>query len=164
MKLSVLKGIVWGVVFAVSLIIFGLFTNRGNLDMTAKMEDATLPFIYLDVEGREVNCLFGYKESMETAYVQNCITPLPIERTLNFTLVENGVVAKKLEYELRSIDGQRLIENGEVENTTRDENKVFASLKFKDLLEEETEYMLILLATTEEGETLHYYSKILICL
>lgn len=163
MKLSVLKGIVWGVVFAVSLIIFGLFTNRGNLDMTAKMEDATLPFIYLDVEGREVNCLFGYKESMETAYVQNCITPLPIERTLNFTLVENGVVAKKLEYELRSIDGQRLIENGEVENTTRDENKVFASLKFKDLLEEETEYMLILLATTEEGETLHYYSKILIC-
>lgn len=163
MKLSVLKGIVWGVVFAVSLIIFGLFTNRGNLDMTAKMEDATLPFIYWDVEGREVNCLFGYKESMETAYVQNCITPLPIERTLNFTLVENGVVAKKLEYELRSIDGQRLIENGEVENTTRDENKVFASLKFKDLLEEETEYMLILLATTEEGETLHYYSKILIC-
>lgn len=163
MKLSVVKGVVWGVVFFVAMIIFGLLTNRGNMDMTAKMEDATLPLVYLDVAGREVNCLTGYKESMETAYVQDCITPLPQERTLNLTLKENGVKAEKFEYELRSIDGQRLIENGEIQNIERDENSVSASLKFKDLLEEDTEYMLILLVTTEESDILHYYSKIIIC-
>lgn len=163
MKLSVVKGVVWSAIFVVSLFIFGIFTNRGNMDMTAKMEDATLPLVYLDVAGRKVNCLAGYKEPMETAYVQDCITPLSIDRTLDFTVVESGVAVEKLEYELRSIDGQRLIENGAVENTLREETEVVASLKFKDLLEDETEYMLILVATTEEGDTLHYYSKIIIC-
>lgn len=163
MKLSVIKGAVWSAVFLISLVIFALLTNRGNMDMTAKMEDATLPLIYLDVEGREVNCLWGYKGEIQGKYVQQCITPLPIDRTLTFTVVENGTDTKKLEYELRSIDGQRLIENGAVENFKKDENKIFASLKFKDLLEEETEYMLILVLKTDDGEELRYYSKVLIC-
>ncbi len=163
MKLSVIKGAVWSAVFLISLVIFALLTNRGNMDMTAKMEDATLPLIYLDVEGREVNCLWGYKGEIQGKYVQQCTTPLPIERTLNFTVVENGVDTEKIEYELRSIDGQRLIENGSVEDLKKDENKIFASLKFKDLLEEETEYMLILVLKTNDGEELRYYSKVLIC-
>lgn len=163
MKLSVIKGAVWSAVFLISLVIFALLTNRGNMDMTAKMEDATLPLIYLDVEGREVNCLWGYKGEIQGKYVQQCITPLPIDRTLTFTVVENGTDTKELEYELRSIDGQRLIENGAVENFKKDENKIFASLKFKDLLEEETEYMLILVLKTDDGEELRYYSKVLIC-
>lgn len=163
MKLSVIKGAVWSAVFLISLVIFALLTNRGNMDMTAKMEDATLPLIYLDVEGREVNCLWGYKGEIQGKYVQQCITPLPIDRTLTFTVVENGTDTKKLEYELRSIDGQRLIENGAVENFKKDENKIFASLKFKDLLEEETEYMLILVLKPDDGEELRYYSKVLIC-
>lgn len=163
MKKSVVKGIVFGVVFLVAMIVFGLLTNRGNMDMTAKMEDATLPLVYLEVSGREVNCLMGYKESMETAYVQDCITPLPTDRSLNFTLEENGVQAEKVEYELRSIDGQRLIENGVIENISRSENVVSGNLKFKDLLEGNTEYMLIFLVTTEENDVLHYYSKIIIC-
>ncbi len=163
MKLSVIKGAVWSAIFLISLVIFALLTNRGNMDMTAKMEDATLPLIYLDVEGREVNCLPGYKGAMQSSYVQECITPLPIDRTLNFTVVENGTDTEKLEYELRSIDGQRLIENGAVDNFKKDENRILANLKFKDLLEEETEYMLILVLTTKDGEELRYYSKVLIC-
>ena len=54
MKLSVIKGIVWSAVFLVALVIFALLTNRGNMDMTAKMENATLPLIYLNVEGHQL--------------------------------------------------------------------------------------------------------------
>ena len=75
MKLSVLKSVVFGAVFLISLIVFTFLTNRGNMDMTAKMEDATLPLIYLDVNGREVNCLAGYQEKMQVAYVQECTNP-----------------------------------------------------------------------------------------
>ena len=163
MKLSVIKGVVWGAVFLVSLIIFALLTNRGNMDMTAKMEEATLPLIYLNVNNKEVNCLQGYKEEMEVAYVQDCITPLNKERTVNFTVRENGAAVKTLEYELRSIDGKRLIENGLVEQTKKEEDVIWANLKLKDLLEENTEYMLIFVVTTNEGDILHYYSKIIIC-
>ena len=163
MKFPVLKSFVFGTVFLIALIVFTLITNRGNMDMTAKMEDATLPLIYLDVNGREVNCLAGYREKMQVAYVQECITPLPTDRTLNFKLVENGLDIKALAYELRSVDGQRLIENGVVQEFKEEEGSIQAGIKFKDLLEEETEYMLTFLATTKNGKELYYYSKILIC-
>ena len=162
MKLSVIKGIVWTAVFLVAMVIFGLLTNRGNMDMTAKMEDATLPLVCLDVNGRKVNCLSGYSGDVEGKYVQESITPLSKDRVLKFSITENGAKTEQTEYELRSIDGERLIENGVVENVVRDGNSLEANIKFKDLLEENTEYMLILLITTEEGETLRYYSKVII--
>lgn len=163
MKLSVVKGIVWGITFFVAIIIFGIFTNRGNMDMTAEMGNATLPLVYLEVADRQVNCLEGYKEPMQTAYVQNCITPIPKDRTLNITLQENGLKINAVEYELRSIDGQRLIEKTTVEELEHKENKIFATLKFKDLLENDTEYMMTVLITTQDGDTIHYYSKIIVC-
>lgn len=162
MKLSVIKGVVWGTVFFIFVIIFALLTNRGNMDMTAKMEEATLPLIYLNVNEREVNFLTGYKEEMEVAYVQECITPLSADRTVGFTVKENGADVKTLEYELRSVDGHRLIENGVVEKAEKEGDIISASLKLKDLLEENTEYMLIFILTTTEGDTLHYYSKVII--
>ena len=162
MKMSVIKGAVFGVVFFVAVIVFGVLTNRGNMDMTGKMEDATLPLAYLEVDGKAVNCLAGYRSAVKTAYVQDCITPLPTDRILNFSVIENGVKIDKLTYELRSIDGQRLIENAEVSNLQQEEGCIYAEIKFKDLLEENTEYMLILIATTEDGEEIYYYSKVVI--
>ena len=155
MKIPVLKTVVFSTIFLVSLVVFTFLTNRGNMDMTAKMSDATLPLIYLDVNEREVNCLVGYREEMEASYVQECITPLSLDRTLNFTVVKNGLDVKEIEYKLRSIDGHRLIENGVIAKVN--------SIKFKDLLEENKEYMLNFVVTLQDDTKLYYYSKIIIC-
>ncbi len=163
MKLSVIKGIVFAAVFLLALLTFGLFTNRGNMDMTAKMEEATLPFVYMDVEGREVNHLVGYKTPMKAAYIQDSITPLPVDRSIVFSVKENGVKVSRVDYELRSVDGSRLIENGTVENVTREDNRLSGSMKLKDLLEENVEYILTFILKTEDGESLNYYTKIVLC-
>ena len=163
MKLSVIKGIVWGAVFFIAVVIFGIMTNRGNMDMTAKMEEASLPLVYLDVADREVNCLYGHLDPIKTAYIQNCITPLPKDRTLKMRLVENGDAITKIGYELRSIDGLRLIESNTISEYESKENEISVELKFKDLLEENTEYMLVLVLETEDEPTVYYYSKIVIC-
>ena len=155
MKIPVLKTVVFSTIFLVSLVVFTFLTNRGNMDMTAKMSDATLPLIYLDVNEREVNCLVGYREEMEASYVQECITPLSLDRTLNFTVVKNGLNVQEIEYKLRSIDGHRLIENGVIAKVN--------SIKFKDLLEENKEYMLNFVVTLQDDTKLYYYSKIIIC-
>lgn len=163
MKLSVIKGIVWGAVFFIAVVIFGIMTNRGNMDMTAKMEEASLPLVYLDVADREVNCLYGHLDPIKTAYIQNCITPLPKDRTLKMRLVENGDAITKIGYELRSIDGLRLIESNTISEYESKENEISVELKFKDLLEENTEYTLVLVLETEDEPTVYYYSKIVIC-
>ena len=155
MKIPVLKTVVFSTIFLVSLVVFTFLTNRGNMDMTAKMSDATLPLIYLDVNEREVNCLVGYREEMEASYVQECITPLSLDRTLNFKVDKNGTNIKEIEYKLRSIDGHRLIENGVIGKVN--------SIKFKDLLEENKEYMLNFVVTLQDDTKLYYYSKIIIC-
>lgn len=163
MKLSVIKGIVWGTVFFIAMIIFAIMTNRGNMDMTAKMEEASLPLVYLDVADREVNCLYGHLEPVKTAYVQNCITPLPKDRTLDIRFEEYGDEITKIGYEIRSIDGLRLIESNTVSEFERTENEISIELKLKDLLEEDTEYMLVLVLETKDEPTVYYYSKIMIC-
>lgn len=163
MKRSIIKTVIFGLVFLVGLVVFGVLTNRGNMDMTAKMEEATLPLVSVKLEGRSVNYLSGYKNAMQTAYVQDCITALSKERMIEITIQENGVKIDNVGYELRSVDGQRLIENNETADYEKKDGVFQAKLKFKDLLEENTEYMLVLLLTTQEEDVLHYYTKIIIC-
>lgn len=163
MKRSVIKGAVFGIVFFIALIVFGVITNRGNLDMTATMEEATLPYIYMNVADREVNCLYGYCNPLSTSYVQDCITPLTNERSVGLSIVENGDKVERIAYELRSIDGSRLIESQELSDWERKENIIKTSIKLKDLLESNTEYMLVLIMETEDRVAVYYYSKVVLC-
>ncbi len=163
MKFSVTKCVVYGIVFLVATIFFAILTNRGNMDMTAEMEKATLPLVYLDVDGREVNCLFGHTEPMKTSYVQNSITPMASDRILNLRLDENGDSILNISYELRSIDGSRLIESNTISEYEKEENSITLNIKLKDLLEKTTEYMLVLMLETESKPSVYYYTKLMIC-
>ena len=67
-KLAVLS-----VVFVVATIVFSYWTNRGNADMTADMEAATLPVISFEIEGNDMNMLVGHKREMNVAAMRDAI-------------------------------------------------------------------------------------------
>ena len=48
-------------------------------------------------------------------------------------------------FEVRSIDGERLVENTEIAEYEEDENTITAEFTIKDLIDADTEYMLVLL-------------------
>lgn len=161
MKKSLLKSVILLIVFIISLYIISGIMNQGNTDMTAQMAPATYPLVYITMGERQINCLRGYAESMESSYLRESLTPLDEGRRLRFCVDKYGNTITNIAFEVRSIDGSRLIESTEVEEYVEEEDKITADISIKDLIEPDKEYSLVLLINTETGKTIRYYARIL---
>lgn len=162
MKKSVLKGIFFGVVLFAALFLFETVMNLGNTDMTAEMPPASYPLVYMNVSGEQVNCLHGYRNEMEAAYMRDTITPLENSRELGITVEKFGTGIDTVSYQVRSGDGGRLIEEGEIAEYEESENLLTAYFELEDLLEQGKEYNLILSLRLDSGRDVSYYTRILL--
>lgn len=161
MKKSVLKGIFFGVVLFVALLLFETVMNLGNTDMTAEMSAASYPLVYMNVSGEMVNCLHGYREEMEAVYMRDTITPLEDGRNLGITVEKFGTSIASVSYQIRSGDGSRLIEETEITDFQETEDFLTAHFTVKDLLEQGKEYNFIICLRLASGQAIYYYTRIL---
>lgn len=161
MKKAIIKGIVFGLTFFAALFIISKIMNQGNHDMTAEMAPADYPVIYMGMNGVRYNELHGYAQAMDTAYMRDTITALDEERTTEFTIGTYGQSVREIAYEVRSVDGERLIENTVVTEYTESADTIYGLITLKDLLERDTEYELILILSTEKNSNIRYYTRII---
>ena len=161
MKKALLKIGVFLIIFLIFLKVFGSILNRGNTDLSQDMPGATLPVIYMNVNGQYMNALHGYVSEMEGSYLRDNITPINADRTLDIKIDTYGFAVAKVAYELRSLDGNRLIEDSYLESFEFNNNTINSQLKFKDLMEEDREYMLVIKLITGEGNAVRYYARII---
>lgn len=161
MKRTMLKIAIFLIVFLIGLRVFGNILNRGNTDYTQDMPKATLPVVYMNINGQYMNTLHGYVCEMEGSYLRDSITPINADRTLGIKIDTYGFAVAKVAYELRSLDESRLIEDTELDGFEFDNNSINATLKFKDLMNEEKEYMLVIKLITGEGNAVRYYTRII---
>lgn len=63
-------------------------------------------------------------------------------------------------FEVRSVDGERLIESTEVTDYETTAAGIFGTLTAKDLLETGKEYEMVLLLTLDTGNTARYYTRL----
>ncbi len=135
MKKNVSKIITTIVVFFIAVIITSVIINQGNTDMTTEMRGATYPVVYMQIDGEAVNFLRGYGSAMEGNYLRETITPLMEERALSFAVKKYGNQIEKLSFEVRSVDGERLVENTEIYNYVEEDDTITATVNIKDLIE-----------------------------
>lgn len=67
---------------------------------------------------------------------------------------------QKFVFEVRSVDGERLIESTEVTDYETTAAGIFGTLTAKDLLETGKEYEMVLLLTLDTGNTVYYYTRL----
>lgn len=161
MKKAIIKCIYLAVVFVAALFVISAVVNQGNVDMTMEMGEASYPVVHMSVDGRAVNSLHGYKKAMQCSYQRDSITPLGDGRRVSFTVDKYGQTIEKMTFEVRSIDGERLVEQTEITDFQEEEDRISAEFGIKDLIEENTEYMLVLLLENGWGQTLRYYTRII---
>lgn len=161
MKKTMIKCVYLLVVFVLSLIIVSAVANQGNTDMTMEMAPASYPVVHMKVGGHEVNTLYGYKEEMECSFQRDSITPLEEGRKVYFTIDKYGQNIENISFEVRSIDGERLVEDTQIVNYKEDENTITAEFAIKDLIDADTEYMLVLLLQNDWEQTIRYYTRII---
>jgi hypothetical protein len=165
-KRAILKGAVFTCVFVVSIIIIGRVMNRGNNNMTMEMAPATLPLISMEMEtstGERIayNRLHGYRQEMDVAFQRQTVTELGSSREAYFTVDTYGRKVEGLSVELRSVSGERLIENSPVTDYTDEGSAIHGKVALKDLIDPETEYAMVLLLDIGEDEPIRYYTRVL---
>lgn len=155
-----IKGIVLGLVFFAALFVISRIMNKGNNDLTVEMPAAEFPVIYMGMDGILYNELHGYAQEMDTAYMRDTITALNEGRSTQFRIALYGQEIDDISYEIRSVDGERLIENTQLAEYTEDADALTGEIIVKDLIEENTEYAMILMLQTESGQIIRYYTRI----
>ena len=161
MKKILIKLGVFAVIFLISVTIVSRVVNRGNTDLTADMRPATLPVLYMNVNDEYVNSLHGYTTEMEGNFLRGALTPLQANRTVPIRVDTYGAVISKIAYEVRSMDMQRLIEDTVLTGFSFDNDVITATIPIKDLIEDETEYILVIKLTDSMGNEIRYYARII---
>ncbi len=162
MKKTILHGVIILVTFFTALVVISNLLNQGNTDMTEEMRPASFPLVYMNVDGVRVNCLHGYRALPQLSYARESITPLGEGRTLSFDVQKYGRNISGIFFEVRSVDGERLIEDGQITDYSDAGDELHADFSIKDLIDENTEYSLILKLQTEEEQEISYTTRIIL--
>lgn len=160
MKRTIIKGVIVTAVFFATLFLVSSIMNKGNTDMTMEMSGASYPLIRVNYGGFEINEMHGYGEAMELSQMREHLTPLAVGRKISLTIEPYGRKIRQIGYEVRNLDGSRLIENTQLEEFEQDEKKISVSFGLKDLITPNQEYMLTILLTMEDGKEIRYYTRV----
>lgn len=162
MKRAIIKGTLLGIIFMAALMLLSAVMNQGNTDMTTEMREATYPVISMYADKYCVNRLHGYADSMDSAYLRDTLQPVGSDRKIRVQLDTYGRHISQLAFEVRNLNGERLVENTEVEEYVQEDDTIRFDITLKDLIEYDTEYMLVFLVTMENDAPVRYYSRIVL--
>lgn len=119
MKRTLKKIGILTVVFLIAAVIYFIAAQntmeKENTVYTA-MNEPTLPVIYPEVNGKEINAMHGYLQDMENQAARESITVLPEDRALKLRISTYGNTISGISYEVRSLSMDRLVEQTKLES------------------------------------------------
>lgn len=125
------------------------------------MEEPTLPVAYARMYEGEESRLTPYRQEMGQSVLRENLVVLPKDRRLNVRIGYSKSQIAAAQYEIRSMDLQRLVERTTVEEMENSGEDIQMVLPIQNLLSRDTEYMLHLMIETADQGVLHYYTRIL---
>ncbi|MCQ2549651.1 MAG: hypothetical protein MJ134_06380 [Lachnospiraceae bacterium] len=160
MKKNIIKGIYFTFVLILSIVIIGKIMNSGNADITAEMYPATFPVMGVELEGYSVNRMVGHANQQNVSYMRDSLTPIDADRKITLSITPYSSTIEKISYQVRSIDGERLVEGSEIENYEKENDKIYFSIQLKDLIEPDVEYAFVTVLQLSTGQDVYYYTRI----
>lgn len=155
-----IKPLVLAIVFIGSLVSFSLVTNKSQTDMTTSLAEATLPVVSFSYQGTTVNELFGYVNEMVDTNMRGNITPVGDDRMLHIVVDTDGVEVSELQYEIRSMDGTRLVVKNATKDFSRAGNQLKADVELENILQDNEEYALKLTLQGKK-QPIYYYTRVI---
>ncbi|MBR1691562.1 MAG: hypothetical protein IJ711_02175 [Lachnospiraceae bacterium] len=159
MRKNIIKAAVGVIVFVAALLLADLLMNQGNSNMTVEMGKASLPVVRIVYDGTTLNTMHGYTKQMEGQYLKDSVFWLGDDRTVRLQVEPFDASVKSMGFEVRSTDGQRLVEDTPIVDYAQNQDMLEADFTIKDLTDADTEYMLTVLLTLDDGRTARYYTR-----
>ncbi len=161
MKKTLIKMFVFVLTFLVALVVIGKIMNQGHDNITMEMAGATLPIVTMERDGMLYNQLHGYCNAMDTAFQRDTVTALGESRDTAFQVETYGRNVTGISVEVRSLDGSRLIEDTPLREYEERDGVISGRICLKDLIERDTEYMLVILLSLNDEQEVRYYTRVI---
>ncbi|MDD3368641.1 MAG: hypothetical protein PHP50_07085 [Lachnospiraceae bacterium] len=161
MKKIAIRVVVLVTTFIISMVITSTVMNQGNTDMTTEMGPATFPLMEMEVNGKAVNQLNGYARPMKISSLRDTITPIQSDRRVSFSIETFQNNINDIQYEIRSLNGERLVESAQIEEINVSDGKIPVSFVLKDLIEANQEYSMSVIVTLDTGNIIYFYTHII---
>ncbi len=160
MKKIIVKWVIFLLTFVIALLVAGRVMNHDNQNMTMELSAASFPVITLEKGDILYNEIHGYAQAMDIACQRGTIAELGENRELIFRIDTYGAELAGIRMEVRSRDGQRLIENTEITGFEQGD-VIRVETALKDLIEKDKEYSLVLVLTDSSGREIWYYTRVI---
>lgn len=154
------KSVILISIFAAALFFFGkdMETDMDEEAAEVLVEEETYPYVQLRTQGKTVNTLYGYSDSLKEDTVRESVTP--IDQSRKITVLLSEAKSRLINLQCRVIDK----ETGEVYNTQEihaigDKQKK-VDITFDYSFKTSTEYILDMKGTSNQGKTIHYYTRL----
>ena len=154
------KPIVLVLIFLGALVTFSMTTNKVNIDLTATMDEATLPVMNFVHNEVVINELHGYVQEMDLLSMRDNVLPIGEDRILHLEMMTYGENINNLSYEIRSLDGTRLLMEEDNAVFSLNGDKLSCEISLPSLFEEQEEYNMVLTATVGE-RPVYYYTRLM---
>ena len=156
--INIKKIIFFAVLFVAGIIVFSLLErNVGETQTLQDAADPSCPVLYFYENDTRVNTAYGYADEMDITSMRDHITPVGVDMTVDFELDTKDAQVTGISYEVRSTDGERLLENGDCSVSGSD--TLTGTVSLQNLLEENEEYILRLIVSEKKSE-ISYYTRI----
>ncbi len=160
-KKIIIRIVVLLVVFVLTVFLTNKWNNTGMDEVSAEMDRPTLPLVYMEAGEGEINCLHGYTSSIDVSLFHDSITPIGMDQTLRFRLENLDMEFNSVGYEVRSINGSSLIENGSVDDLEKNNGSFYATTTLRMNLTELEEYLFIINVDLKDGRVIRYYTRLI---
>lgn len=155
-------GILFLIFIAAIVVYFVSARNSMEKEHTVytSMDEPTLPVVYTQLNGKEVNCMHGYTQDMGNQAARESISVLPENRGMQIRIAEYGNSITGISYEIRNMSMERLIERTQITDWESSGGNTTATLPIQNLLIKNEPYLLTLTVNTSE-KTIKYYTRIM---
>ena len=147
--------------FILTILLLEIFQDKGGSQVTAVMAEPKLPVVTMQTSSGDLyNELHGYTQLQNAGAMHPPLSIAGEDRKIRFQVDPYGQHVTVLHVQVRSTTGSRLIEDTEIRSYKTDKNgKISAEFVPKDLAQENTEYMLVIMLSTREQEDIRYYTR-----
>lgn len=160
-KKIIIRAIVFIVVAVSTAFFVNKFNNAGYKYASREMDEPMLPLVYCEFDGKVINMMQGYTMTMSTSLMRDCIVPLDDEGGVKILVKDAEKFGKNYRYELRSINGDSLVENGDLTMTTAKDGYHIFKIPFRMDMDINQEYVLVFCMSNEdESITAKYYTRV----
>ena len=142
MKKSLIKGLILGVIFVFSIILFSNMMNKDLTEELGEMEGPSLPVLYMELSDILVNPMYGNRAELEPMYCRDSITPVTTQQELTVVAETLDNDIEDIAYRVTSADGSQTVEEGNLNNLSEEDGYIRVDFELENRILMDQEYKI----------------------